>query len=401
MKISCKERLPAFDNLRAFLVLLGFAIHSVFCLALSHQLYRTSGPASVEQLTQALSSAERFFLIGIYYICVFMMPAFFLLAGFFGCLSYQQRGEVKFISNRLHRIGLPFLFCMLWSLSFYFVFFAFAHFFPNFTSEAIQSLVVKIYIINGGWWGIINQLRETWFLYDLLWLYALTIFILKLKQYLQLSAFFFKKTDACLLVLFKSRWLYVGVALLCSLLLSQQDNLGWRTSEFTLLPSFGFLAYYGVWYGLGWWLWGHQDKFSIFFIQSGFKPLFSIVLYGVFMVWYFYCLNNENFFNRNFGVFIYELSAALMVLALFGGAWRSVHKSNKVLRYISSASYWLYLVQLPIILVLLGFNYSSQDNFFMTSIKLMIGSLVLALLSYQILVRHTWLNSIFGDKARP
>ena len=401
MKSSCKKRLPAFDNLRAFLVLLGFPIHSVFCLALSHQLYRTSGPASVAQLTQALSSAERFFLIGIYYICVFMMPAFFLLAGFFGCLSYHQRGEVKFISNRLYRIGLPFLFCMLWSLPFYFVFFAFSHFFPNFISDVIQSLVAKIYIINGGWWGIINQLRETWFLYDLLWLYALTIFILKLKQYSQFFTIFLKKTDDCLLMLFKSGWLYVGVALLCSLFLSQQDYLGWRTFEFTLLPSLGFLAYYGVWYGLGWWLWGHQDKIPVFFNQSGFKLLLSIFLDGVFIVWYFNHLGDNSFFNRNIGTLIYELSAALAVLALFGMAWRGVRKSNRVLRYISSASYWLYLVQLPIILVLLGFNYNSQDNFFMTSIKLMIGSLVLALLSYQILVRHTWLNSIFGEKACP
>lgn len=399
MQTFFNKRIAAFDNLRALLVLVGFPIHTVFFLALNFRVVNTSSQISVEHLTLLLSTPERIFFLGIYYFCVFMMPTFFLLAGFFGHLSYQHRGELTFITHRLYKIALPFLWCVFWSLPLYFVFFALCRMFPDVVSMRIRDFITNQYIANGSWLGIINHLRETWFLYDLLWFYALTVAMMRLKNHSHYAALFFMKIDACLSRLFASRWLYVGVALLGSLLLSQEENIGWRSSIFTLVPSFGFLAYYGVWYGLGWWLWRHQNKFGVFFKRNGLKVLLSIVLYGVFVAWYFSHLAHDGFFNRNVGVFIYELSAAFVTLALFGGAWHSVRKSNKILRYISQASYWLYLVQIPIIMPCVFFNNGQHDSFVIAAIKISVISTLIALLSYQLLVRHTWLSNIFGGKS--
>lgn len=388
------QRLSAFDNLRAFLALLGIPFHTVLFLA--GYLYLEH--ADLMQLVQGASSQVKSFMLSVFYIHVFRMPIFFLLAGFFARLIYQQRGERKFIANRVCKIGLPFLFCISWAVILYFAIMKIAAFFPSIFPLSLRDIAIALYKIKGGAWGIINDVRSTWFLYDLLIFYSATLFVLYLKKHFCFVNKTIKKINWGLLILLTQRYCYLIVALFETVLLIRQDNLGFTTFENGLTPSLGLLSFYGVWYGMGWWLFGHQDKFMFLFRRSVLKLLLSIALYMFFLYWYFYCGVKADFYQRAIGLFFYQLSSVLAVFAFMGLFVNLISKQNKFLRYISGASYWIYLVQVPIVMTLVASTYRHGDNFFAASIRVSAISFIIALLSYQFFIRHAWLSRFLGGK---
>lgn len=381
-------RLAALDNLRAFLALFGIPFHTVFLLG---WYYHFLQPLDLALLVQDVSTQMRHFLLSVFYIHVFRMPAFFLLAGFFAHLIYQRRGKKKFILNRLHKIAVPFLFCVLWVLPLYFLFFVLVHFFPAIFPNFVINMVTALYDTSGGYWGIINDLRSTWFLYDLLWFYGFTLLMIQFKTQFR----FFEKFLFSLAI---NRWRYVLIALFCSVILCQQPNLGFTAIAENLAPSFGLLAHYALWYCLGWCLWNHQDKFDLIFKHSFLKLGLSVLLYVFFVFCYLHYTKNAGFFLRNVNLFVYQLSSSLAVFAFMGICWNYFKNHHKIFHYLSNASYWVYLVQVPIIILLISWTYESKANFFIVSLKITVISLALSLLSYQFLVRHTWLSRFFGGK---
>ncbi|MBP9727013.1 MAG: acyltransferase family protein [Gammaproteobacteria bacterium] len=400
---SLHERLSAVDSLRAFLALLGFPLHAVFFMAGSFFSLHAVSDGNWVQYAQGMLGLTKGYFLSVCYIHVFRMATFFLLTGFFARLIYQKYGRKKFILNRLYRIGLPLLFFQLWAVCLYFIFFSLAPFLPDFFSEVVSNYFTQLYVIGGGWWGRVNSLNFAWFLYFLLWFYALTFLILRLRQSSRRFSYFLKKMDGYCLTLFSSPWHCMTIGLFCGALLCFQTKVDTIAGKITLLPQTGLISSYGVWYILGWWLWGHQDKFLLLFNRCRLKLFLSLVLYGASICWYLYSANTHYFFKGIIDVLLYQLSQSYAVMALFGIAWHYVSKPNRLLRYISGASYWLYVVQVPVGIVLMPlmifFDIDYIHNHFISfSIETSVICFVIALLSYHLLVRHTWLKSIFGGK---
>lgn len=398
-----RERLPALDNLRTFLALLGFPLHAVFFLAGSFFPLHAVSDGNLAQYTQEMSGPTKLYFLSVCYIHVFRMGAFFLLAGFFARSIYHKYGRKKFILDRMYKIGLPFLVCQFWAVSLYSIFFGVYHFFPSIFPEVVHGFLAQLYAAGGGFWGRVNSLSFVWFLYFLTWFYTLTFIVLYLKRHSPLLLCFLRKTEGYFFALFSSRWCCITVGLFCGALLSQQADFDDVFGKITFLPPLGFISAYGVWYILGWWLWGHQDKFTQFFARCGLKLVLSIVIYSLSLYWYFHFANKNNFSASIVGVLLYQLSQSYAVIALFGMAWRYVSKPSRLLRYISGASYWLYLVQIPVGLLLMPlmmfFNIDDMHNHFIIfSLEASVLCFVIALLSYHLFVRRTWLSSIFGGK---
>jgi len=100
-----EDRYHALDSMRASMMLLGVYLHVVVG-------YSGDGgwPYIDTNPTHVLS-----FTLGL--IHGFRMPAFFVMAGFFGALLWNRRGPAAFASNRLRRILLPFV--LFWPLLFF------------------------------------------------------------------------------------------------------------------------------------------------------------------------------------------------------------------------------------------------------------------------------------------
>ena len=97
-------RYHALDSMRATMMLLGIYLHVVVGYSGDgHWPYIDPHP------TGALN-----FTLGI--IHAFRMPAFYVMAGFFGSLLWNGRGPASFIANRVKRVLLPF--ALFWSLLF-------------------------------------------------------------------------------------------------------------------------------------------------------------------------------------------------------------------------------------------------------------------------------------------
>jgi peptidoglycan/LPS O-acetylase OafA/YrhL len=95
---AVSERYHSLDALRAAMMLLGIVLHATWFFVpvwSGHPITDVS----------ANWGLAHFF----YWIHLFRMQAFFLVAGFFAHLLLQRRGLWRFLGNRVLRIGVPFL----------------------------------------------------------------------------------------------------------------------------------------------------------------------------------------------------------------------------------------------------------------------------------------------------
>ena len=95
-------RYHALDSMRATMMLLGIYLHVVVGYSGDgHWPYIDPHPTGVLNWTLGLIHA-------------FRMPAFYVMAGFFGSLLWNGRGPASFVHNRVQRVLLPF--ALFWAL---------------------------------------------------------------------------------------------------------------------------------------------------------------------------------------------------------------------------------------------------------------------------------------------
>jgi hypothetical protein len=107
-------------------------------------------------------------------------------------------------------------------------------------------------------------------------------------------------------------------------------------------------------------------------------------------------------FHRPASVFFQSLFAWAMSFASIGLFRALLTRENRTIRYLSDSAYWLYLAHLP--LCIAGQAVISQWAG-PTWIKLplfSLGLIAVLLLSYQFLVRYTWIGRLLnGPRSRP
>lgn len=92
----------------------------------------------------------------------------------------------------------------------------------------------------------------------------------------------------------------------------------------------------------------------------------------------------------------------LMSAGCMGFFQRFLSEPRGWVRYLSDSSYWLYLVHLPMLFLLQGMTRSWPVSPFLKFVAVCAVATVLLLISYEALVRHTWLGVLLnGRKTRP
>jgi hypothetical protein len=94
------------------------------------------------------------------------------------------------------------------------------------------------------------------------------------------------------------------------------------------------------------------------------------------------------------------LFAWLMSLGCIGLFRAFLPAENRTVRYLSDSAYWLYLAHMP---VLIGLQFVSRQWAWSAALKCLVVCTVataLLLLSYQLLVRHTWLGVLLNGPRR-
>ena len=267
---------------------------------------------------------------------------FFLIAGFFGSMLFYKRKPLKMIRNRAERIVYPFIvfIFLLWPT----VVFTFAYSELVFEGdlnalEGATSLFSHLFIL------IPRHTFHLWFLYYLALITSISVvfaFVLQKLPSIQnyISAVFnlLIKNSLARIIVFSSI-----TAVIYSLIGSWSVD-----TSISLVPNFDTLIYYFVFYIMGWVLYKSKHLlytfmkydwlsfilavliFSIyFFMNSGFSYIFHIIIKSI-MVW----------------LFVFSITGLFFV--------RYASSHSPLMRYISDASYWVYLIHLPLTAIIPG-----------------------------------------------
>jgi glucan biosynthesis protein C len=371
-------RLHGLDTLRAAALGLGIVGHSLMPFL----------PGTPWLVTDS-QTTEVAFAPG-YWIHLFRMILFMALAGYFGRLIAHRRGTRSYVRDRLIRIGLPaVVFWPVAVLSLGMLAELGAQlrgtellFFEQPAGSGVES--VLLFFTPGQLWFLVVLVQCV--------LIAVAVRAVARRALGEARAGRFAQRLGGVLVS-PAGIVVVALPYLVCLLL-QGTAVGGIHAPATVLPSSALIAYLGA-FATGWFL--HAAPGSLERLARRWPVHLSagVVLAVV-------------------GFVIEVMPVPLLVQALVtagaGWAWafgligvcmRFLTRENRVMRYLADASYWSYLLHLPI-LVALGI--ALADLSWPIPVKLAVTWAVTSavlLLSYDLLVRSTWIGKWLNGRRMP
>ena len=350
-----KSRLPRYhslDCLRAIMMLLGLVLHaSINYLPFIHA---DANWAYQDEKTHF------FFSWLLIFIHIFRMPTFFFIAGFFAAFLLATRGAGAFLRHRMNRIGIP-LVCawlVIYPLTVVCMRYARAHSAASPLPELDFS----------------PSLLHFWFLYHLLIFCVVAVLVSHLYRYVRGSW-----NDRVLNVVTGAIPRLRGAAVLvaASSLVAypmQADRFDTITS---LFPPLSILAGYALFFVAGWLVFYRRE------ILEKFKPrawrYFAVgfVSHVLFLFFYSQGMSNpahpeqplmshpvyDYFHDRGWteaagvgtGILLVvclSLSRWFLVFGFLGLFLRYMERPRAGWRYMADASYWMYIVHPPVVMVL-------------------------------------------------
>jgi glucan biosynthesis protein C len=390
MSIGSPDRLHGLDAVRGGALLLGIVFHAGFSFFPGDQFWL---------IADAQRSAS---VSGLSYVLhIFRMTIFFLLAGYFGRMQTYRLGTPTFIRDRLKRVGAPLV--IFWPIMM-----------VCFTILAIWGFLVA----NG---GVVPEnppeppamslktlpLAHLWFLYVLLLLYAVMLAGRALLSVLRVKTPLGRLSDWVLRKVSLIGLLPIIMAAPVAIAFLYHQNwhpfFGIPTPEYGFVPNRVSTIAYGGAFGLGWLLQrepGHLHRavraWPVFLVGAIGLSGYCLTMVGT-TVTYYQPLPEH-------AVTLYPWAYALAIwfwtFGLIGLALKVWSGESTVRRYIADASYWLYLIHLPIIMalqILVSQWAWPAELKYATILGL---SIPLMLLSYEFLVRYTFIGGLLNGRKR-
>lgn len=386
------SRIEYLDAVRAFALLLGIVFHASLSFV---PIF--IGWAVMDVSTS--SNVQRFMLVS----HSFRMELFFLIAGFFSHLTFHRKGATTFLISRITRIAIPFL--VGWFI--------------------LRPLMVSGWIMGAaslrGSVNVVEGLRvgfqsleslpagiftgsHLWFLYYLI---LITFVVLAVRSILSISqgahAWLSATGDRLATRLSESRWGIFALSVPTAACLWFMSAWGMDTPDKSLVPHWPTFLIYGSFFSLGWLLHRNGNLITRFGSLSKFK--FAIAIVSIALTIYlerYQFQPSHSQYDLIHSAFV--LSYALMMWSLVGitlGVFKwLLDRPNRWVRYIADASYWLYLIHLPIVVWLqvafaeLPFHWT----FKLTAISVL--TVGISLLLYDLFVRSTIIGQILNGRKR-
>jgi glucan biosynthesis protein C len=386
------ERLHALDAVRGYALLLGIVLHATMSFI----------PAPTR--IWIIQDSHPSLILGILFfvIHVFRMTTFFLIAGFFAHLSFHRHGTWGFIGDRLRRIALPLVvgWPVLFTLMSMAVFWAAS--FPH-----------------GGplpgpprWPPVLPQfpLTHLWFLYVLVEFYAALLVLRACVVWFDQGGRMHDRLDRLVGLMMRSRLapalLALPVGIACYLDPTWIGWLGVRTPDSSLVTNSQAWIGFGTAFGFGWLL--HRQIGLLKILEQ--RWLLNLVLAIVLIAASFLLAGASTLRPRpvNYeairlaGAVCYALAIWTTTFAVIGLALRFLSDFSPVRRYLADASYWLYLIHMPIVMAL-QVAVSQLDRPWPVKFgAIILVSLPVMLASYHYLVRYSFLGAVLnGRRMRP
>ncbi len=386
--IVSENRLHALDAVRGFALLLGVAFHA----ALS---FMPGWPPGIWAMND--NSPSQFLSDAAFVAHIFRMSLFFFIAGYFGRLLHLRLGTGPFWVNRGKRIALPLV--AGWVVLFPLISFIWV------------TGMTKVF---GGTVPPMPEMPKTpgafplthlWFLYQLLLIYAVVLavraIVARLDHAQKLRCF----ADTLLSGSIRTMTgVFVFGIPLAAALMALPMWFYWQgipTPDQSLIPQVPAMVGFGTAFTIGWLV--HRSKDALTLLSSRWIQhlVFAVVATG----WLIHVMHStpmavpgttKTLYALAFGVAVWS-----WVFALTGVALRFLSSYSAVRRYIADASYWIYLVHLPVVVafqVWVGhwpLHWSVKYPF------ILVASFVVLFLSYHYLVRSTFIGQWLNGRKYP
>lgn len=321
-------RYHSLDAARAVMMLLGLVLHSAASF--------TTVPLGDAWPYQDLNASSAFPPL-IYFIHLFRMPTFFAITGFFAALLYERDGATRFIRNRTKRVLLPLI--VFWALTGPLVlagfYFAITHggriSGPELMAKAAPGLRLSQL-----------SLVHLWFLWYLVLFYAAALGVLGVAGRRRVSL-----EDAARLT--TGPWSLPLWTAMTTLTLLPMPHPGLEASPL-LLPDPRSLAAYGVFFAFGWLLFHGRHRLDTLSERWSLKPLLSLLAMVIAWQLTVYAAGPGSPVLHVADRVAVAFVIWVLVLAAIGCFIRFARRENARMRYLSDASYWIYLVHLPVVI---------------------------------------------------
>lgn len=383
-----QERLHALDAIRAAALLLGIFLHA--CLSFLPGLDSHLWPISDNQKSTALS-------LMVFVIHIFRMSVFFLMAGFLTRALFHRREFADFCRNRAARILAPL--ALGWLVCF-----------PLIVGIVLWALARA----NGGQIprALPPAMTQTglnfmhlWFLYLLLWLYAVVIAGRRVLLALDRRSTIAARADQCLRVALSSGWgplvLAAPVALALFLIPDWIGAMGVPTPGYTLVPPPAPLFIYAYIFVIGWMLDRQRDL--LYTLAARWRINFFLGLLGALACLVLMGAETGLVVIRDHKLAIaaaYGIALTGWTFAFVGAGVRYLNRQSVIVRYLSDASYWMYIAHLPLVMALQTAFMLADMHWSIKFLLVNILACAVLLATYHYWVRSTWIGWMLNGEKR-
>ncbi|MBL8853583.1 MAG: acyltransferase family protein [Planctomycetaceae bacterium] len=393
------QRIYYLDNLRALAMLLGVYLHGALAYA---EPARLVWLATNRQGSVAVDAS-------IWFIHLFRMSLFFLLAGYFAQLVWERKGLKQFLWGRFLRIVAPFL-----------IFFPLLLIATTIVIGFALSYITEpdglLGLIAAEFQKPIDQRQppkigtmHLWFLYYLFWFVLVSVvisFVWRLTRKPSLNSQPTSLAESphwvwAVTILFVAPLILIPAAL-------QAGSPMPATESF--IPEWWPFAFYGLFYSAGAWLFRRERWLDAWEMHFGWLAIASGVMFCVYYLSLpelkIELLDNgkvELLGSRRIfpAVLTAYLSVWLTLLSLLAGR-RFLSTKSGILSFISDSAYWVYLLHLPMVLFWQTFLIPLPWSLWIKLTVVLLGTTIPCLITYVVFVRYTpigWL--LHGKRSFP
>jgi glucan biosynthesis protein C len=376
------HRYHALDALRASMMLLGLVLHSAVSYVVA--------PLGDAWRYKDANTSTLFDLV-VFFIHLFRMPVFFVAAGFFAAMLMERDGAAGFITNRVKRVLLPL--AIFWPIVYPPIAAAFLY------ANGRASGSVDMTPISSGAFLQTVTLAHLWFLWDLMIFYAIAAALAPLAS--RIPDRWLRRIDAAFGTVATTSAGALGMSALTALTLLPMTVIGLDTSV-SLLPAARVLVAYAVFFTFGWLLFRRRDLLEPF----GARWKLPMAVGAAASIAYLVITVARPFqaspqVERLIGCAAAGLSIWLLIFGIVGMFVHKLAQPRPILRYLSDAAYWMYIVHLPIAIGVSAFMATWSAPAVVKFLITVSATAVVTLVSYHYLVRATALGSLLNGRRYP
>lgn len=389
MSNPSQQRLYYLDAVRALALLLGVIFHA----SLSFM------PMFIGWAVMDISTSSAVPVFVLISHC-FRMVLFFLIAGFFTRMTQYRSG---YIASRLKRLGIPFI--LGW--------FALRPLLLSGWIMGSQSMQGDVAIDEGLMQGFSQLFDDStaWFTGTHLWfLYYLLMFTVVavighqlLSQVPRLKQPLTQFADAGIATICNAWWGIFLLALPCAVILWFMQNWGIDTPDKTLTPDWPVTALYGLSFMVGWLL-QRNSHLLITFSRLRWQTVALAVVATAACVWVArhegYVVDMRSALVKVAFVCSYALMMWTIIVLVLGLCRHVFSQPRRWVSYLSDASYWLYLVHLPVVIWLQIAVAELALFWWLKWLMICLGTIAISLLLYHTLVRSTCIGELLNGKRK-